>query len=157
MFVGPDKVKKEELMLQDPRTHNFEKVLSYENDYMGNASNLGNLFGALPLNEYKGTFEMDPEIYSLVMDYNTSAEELGETAKQAVIYNTTAAFTLIGNLEVSEMRFQDKSYTVTKENVEKWFKTTLVDLKDPVVFKERVQDRLTEDIDAWVVAYTEEE
>ena len=44
---------------------------------------------------------------------------------------------------------------MTRDNVEKWFKTTLADLKDPVVFKERVQDRLNENIDEWVAAYTE--
>lgn len=156
-FVGPNKVEKEERMQQDPETHNFEKVLPYEDAYMGNASNIGNLFGALPLNQYRGTYEMDSELFSLVMNYNTSTLGYEDIVKRSVIYNTTAAFTLIGNLEEVEMHFQNKPYIVTRENVEKWFGTTLIDLKDPLIFKERVQDKLNGDISQWLKVYTEEE
>ena len=101
---------------------------------------------------------MDSEIYSLIVNYNTTTAELGRKAEQGVIYNTTAAFTLIGNLQSVEMRFEDKSYTVTRENVEKWFGTTLVDFKDPELFKEKVQDKLKQvDIDDWIMVYTEGE
>jgi hypothetical protein len=53
--------------------------------------------------------------------------------------------------------FDDESYIVTRENVEKWFGTTLVDFKDPKIFKEKVQKNLTDDINEWVSAYTEGE
>ena len=158
-FEVPNKVKIGEAKIQqDPATHKFEDVTMFEDPYMGDNSNMINLFGTLPLNEQKGTLEMDPDTFSLIVHYNTTAAELGKKAEQAVIYNTTAAFTLIGNLQTVEMRFEDKSYAVTRENVEHWFGTTLVDFKDPEEFKEKVQEKLKkEDIDKWILAYTEGE
>ena len=35
-------------MQENPETHDFEKILEYENNYMGNASNISALFQALP-------------------------------------------------------------------------------------------------------------
>ncbi|WP_210468504.1 DUF4825 domain-containing protein [Sporosarcina sp. 6E9] len=157
-FEVPNKVKiGEEKIQQDPLTHEFEKVTSYADPYMGDASNMVGLFSALPLNNYRGPLEMNPENFSLIVDYNLDADVSTETMKQAVIYNTTAAFTLIGNLQEIKLLIDDESYTVTRENVEKWFGTTLVDFKDPKIFKEKIQQKLTDDIDKWVSAYTEGE
>ena len=157
-FEVPNKVEIGKAKIQqDPMTHNFKEVTSFEKAYMGDASNMVGLFQALPLNEQRGTLEMDPDSFMLIVNYNSSTVELGEKAEQGVIYNTTAAFTLIGNLQKIEMRFVDKSYIVTRENVDKWFGTTLVDFKDPVVFKEKVQNHLNGNIDDWIRAYTEGE
>lgn len=158
-FEVPNKVKIGEAKTQqNPETHQFQHVTSFENPYMGDSSNIGGLFQALPLNQERGSLEMDSETFSLIVNYNTTTAELGRKAEQGVIYNTTAAFTLIGNLQSVEMRFEDKSYTVTRENVEKWFGTTLVDFKDPEMFKEKVQDKLKQvDIDDWIMVYTEGE
>lgn len=155
-FEVPNKVKLGEAKIQqNPETHEFEQVTSFKNPYMGDNSNMSGLFQALPLNDQIGTLEMDPDKLSLIVNYNATAVDLGEKAEQGVIYNTTAAFTLIGNLRSVEMRFEDKSYTVTRENVEKWYGTTLVDFEDPDVFKEKVQDKFKdEDINDWIVEYT---
>ena len=147
----------QEKLQQDPETHDFAKVVSFEKIYMGDASNLNGLFNALPLNEYKGTIEMDSDMFSLIVNYKTPVVEIEEKAKQAVIYNATAAFTLIDNLDTVELKFEDKSYTVTRDYVEKWFGTTLIDFKEPAIFKEKVQNHLKEDIDILVMAYTEGE
>lgn len=158
-FEVPNKVKLGEAKIQqDPETHEFEKLTSFEAPYMGDNSNMSGLFQALPLNDYKGPLEMDSDKFSLIVNYNTTTTELGVKAEQGVIYNTTAALTLIGNLQSVEMRFEDNSYTVTRENIEKWFGTTFVDLKDPEVFREKVQDKFNkEDIADWIIAYTEGE
>lgn len=157
-FEVPNKVKiGEEKLQQDPTTHDFEKVLTFDRPYMGDASNTNGLFNALPLNEYKGTIEMDADAHSLIVHYEPPVEESKEQVKQAVIYNTTAAFTLIENLETVEMKIGNQSYKVTRNYVEKWFGTTLVDFKDPEVFKEKVQKRLNDNIDVWLTAYTEGE
>ena len=100
--------------------------------------------------------EMDAEKFTLIVDYNLDDSDVTiETVKQAVVYNTTAAFTLIGNLQEIKLLIYDESYIVTRENVEKWFGTTLVDFKDPKIFEEKVQAHLTTDINEWVLAYTE--
>lgn len=155
-FEVPNKVKiGEEKMQQDPLSHDFEKVTAFEKPYMGDASNLGGLFNALPLNNYRGPMEMDAEKFSLIVDYKLDADISTETIKQTIVYNTTAAFTLIGNLQEITLLIDDESYIVTRENVEKWFGTTLVDFQDPKIFKEKVQAHLTTDINKWVLAYTE--
>lgn len=132
-----------EKLRQDPLTHQFEDVLSFKNEYVGNASNSGNLFQALPLNKYKNGIEIKPEEWKLIVYYNVTAEELGEKAEQSVLYNAAAAFALIGNLEVLDMQFTDRSYTMTREELEETFSVPLDELADSASFKEQVQDRLT--------------
>lgn len=120
-------------------THDFQKVLAYENDFMGNASNMNNLFNNLPLSNYKGAVELDSESFIFTVNYDTVGDD------QTVIYNATAAFVLIKNLEVIEMRFTNQSYVITRENVEKWFGSNLDQLTDPARFKEKVQKPLMND------------
>ena len=156
-FEVPNKVKiGEEKMQQDPTTHQFEKVQQYEQKYMGDASNIGQLFEALPLGNYKGTFEMEPEDFFLNMNYLSTSEIPKEKIKQAVLYNTTATFVLINNLEEIEMSFDDESYVVRKENVVEWFGEPITELKNPQAFMEKIQDQLLiEDIDTWFAKYIE--
>lgn len=153
-FEVPSKVKLGEAkMQQNPVTHNFETIVDYESAFMGDASNTNGLFNALPLSNEKGKIAMDPDTFLLVVNYDLPTEEYEKEIKQTVLYNTTAAYVLIENLQIIEMRFLDKSYTVTRENVEIWFGTTLFDLKNPEAFKEQVQERLKENIDEWFGAY----
>lgn len=157
-FEVPKKVRLgEEKMQQDPETHVYEKVTQYASPYMGDASNLGNLLNELPLNEYKGIIELDSESLSLLVHYNIHSTEIERQAKQGVIYNSTAVFALVDNLQLMNMQFKDRTYTVSRDRVEKWFGTTLVDFKDPEIFQEKVQSQLTEDIESWFLAYTESE
>lgn len=157
-FEVPNKVKiGEEKLQQDPNTHVFENVIKYESLYMGDASNLGNLLNELPLSQYKNGIELDSDDLTLLVDYNVNATELEEKAKQTVIYNSTAAFALIENLQKLDLQFNDETYTVSRDRVERWFGTTLVDFKDPEVFQEKVQNQLDEDIAPWFIAYVGEE
>ncbi|WP_166462420.1 DUF4825 domain-containing protein [Psychrobacillus vulpis] len=132
--------------------HNFEKVLAYENDYMGNASNMGNLFNNIPLSSYKDNIELDSDAFTFIINYDTTSDE---EAEKAVIYNATAAFVLVKNLEVINMRFLNNSYVVTRENVEEWFGGDLKELIDPSMFKEKVQKPLLKsEINDWLASYT---
>ena len=117
---GNQKQVEEDKMQQlSVSTHDFQKVLAYENDFMGNASNMNNLFNNLPLSNYKGMVELDSESFIFTVNYDTVGDD------QTVIYNATAAFVLIKNLEVIEMHFTNRSYVITRENVEKWFGSNL--------------------------------
>lgn len=153
---GQGKLLEEESFKQlNPETHDFEKVLRYENLYMGNASNNFNLFGNLPLVQYLGTFEMDPDRFLLIVHYQDPIDESERTVQQSVIYNSTAAFVLIQNLQQLEMRFPEDTYTVHRSDVEKWFGSDLSELSDPVKFKEQVQEPLKkDDLEVWLGAYT---
>ena len=132
-------VEEDEMQQLSVSTHDFQKVLAYENDFMGNASNMNNLFNNLPLSNYKGMVELDSESFIFTVNYDTVGDD------QTVIYNATAAFVLIKNLEVMEMRFTNRSYVITRENVEKWFGSNLEQLTDPALFKEKVQKPLMND------------
>lgn len=64
LFYLPEKenLQAEEMLRQlDPETHDFSKVLVYENLYMGNNSNNAHLFQSLPLQNYLNGFEQDPD------------------------------------------------------------------------------------------------
>jgi len=133
------KAEEGEMQQLSVNTHDFQKVLAYENDFMGNASNMNNLFNNLPLSDYKGSIELDSESFIFTVNYDTVGDD------KAVIYNATAAFVLIDNLEVIEMHFTNQSYIITRENVEKWFGSNLEQLTDPAHFKEKVQKPLMND------------
>lgn len=142
-------VEKEDVKQLSVETHNFNKVLAYENDYMGNNSNITNLFNKLPLSNYKYSVELEPDAFTAAINYNTSSDD------KAVIYNTTAVFVLIKNLEVIDMRFSDRSYVMTRENVEQWFRDDFESLIDPSIFKDKVQNALMESaITNWIDQYT---
>ncbi|MEK4086212.1 DUF4825 domain-containing protein [Psychrobacillus sp. FSL K6-1415] len=142
-------VEQEDVEQLSVETHNFKKVLAYENEYMGNNSNITNLFNNLPLSNYKDIVELEPDTFTSIVKYNTSSDE------KSVIYNSTAAFVLIKNLEVINMRFSDQSYSVTRENVERWFGSDFDILIDPAVFKEKVQQPLMKNTTTnWVDQYT---
>lgn len=119
-------------------THDFQKVLAYESDYMGDASNISNLFNNLPLSNHKGTIELDSDNFICVVNYDAKSDE------KVAIYNATAAFVLIKNLETVDMRFSDQSYEITRKQVEGWFGPDFEALIDPTVFKEKVQQPLLE-------------
>lgn len=157
-FEMPRKVRLgEEKMQQDPKTHSYENVVQFESAYMGDASNLNNLLNELPLNEYKESIELDSKELELKVDYDVAATEIEEKARQGIIYNSTAVFALIENVEQMEIKFDDEVYSISRDRVERWFGTTLIDFKDPETFQEKVQQPLTEDISSWFLAYTESE
>jgi len=142
-------VEKEDVKQLSVETHNFNKVLAYENDYMGNNSNITNLFNKLPLSNHKYLVELEPNTFTAVINYNKSSDD------KTVIYNTTAAFVLIKNLEVMDMRFSDRSYVMTRENVEQWFGDDFDRLIDPIIFKDKVQNSLMESTTTdWIDQYT---
>ena len=112
-FEVPNKMKISEANIQEnPETHDFEKVLEYENAFMGNASNTIHLFGNLPLSQRVGTFEMDSDTFLLIINYSYGEDESERMVQQSVIYNTTAAFVLIKNMQQVEMRFPNESFIV---------------------------------------------
>ncbi|MFJ7828076.1 DUF4825 domain-containing protein [Psychrobacillus sp. NPDC096623] len=142
-------VAQEDVKQLTVETHDFQKVLAYENDYMGNNSNITNLFNNLPFSNYRDLVELDSDTRTFVVNYNTSGDE------KTVIYNATAAFVLIKNLEVINMRFSHQSYVITRENVEQWFEDDYASLIDPKVFKEKVQNPLLEStMTDWINQYT---
>lgn len=142
-------------------THDLNAVLPYKSPYMGDASNTINLFGHLPLAATERTFQLFPDQLTVQVEYKDSLPEVGKAnmdrkaaagfpiAKQtdsaylaevrkSLIYNSAAAFSLIGNLEGVIYQFTDVTYTVSREDVEALY-GDLDRLLDKTNWQEQVQ------------------
>ena len=130
---------------QNPTTHDLNSILKYKNKYMGNSSNIINLFHNLPLNNVPMSFELLPDKLRLEVNYKDTIENINENkAKKALIYNSTVAFALIDNLEGINYNFTGLTYKVSRSDVEKWYGQKLSDLLKSEEWKSKVQDKLEE-------------
>jgi hypothetical protein len=128
---------------QDPLTHNIESVLKYKNKYMGNASNVGNLFHALPLNNIAMSCQLFPDTFTVEVKYNESVSNIGEAkVNKSLIYNATAAFSLIDNLNSINFIFNGVSYIVLSSDVEKWYGVKVYTLTEKGTWEKLVQSNL---------------
>ncbi len=99
----------------------IEHLMQYQNKYVGNNSNTGNLIGSLPLSEYGYVFEIDSENCGVIVDYHFTDWYNNENlyTERALVYNSVSAFALIENLEYITFNFSGSSYSVTRETIEK--------------------------------------
>ncbi|MFM1653310.1 DUF4825 domain-containing protein [Brevibacillus sp. B_LB10_24] len=129
----------------NPLTHDFQSVLPYKNKYMGNAGNLINLNYHLPLGDIVASFQLYPEELTAEVFYDRKAADLDEKRlKQALLYNSTANFVLIDNLQALKLSFNGTSYTITREAVEKWYGDRFKELQDNETWKKEVQGPLAD-------------
>lgn len=152
------KFEQEQAEQLEPETHDFSKVLQYEHLYMGNAGNNINLLSNLPMTDIPRTFEQDPDTYRFQVDYERAVEEIGEVrVGTAILYNATAMFALIENMETIDFNFTDHSYTVTRGRVNDWFGEDVLTFKDGQTFEQKVQRPIVqkEQLAEWFTAYTE--
>ena len=131
------------LRQRDPMTHNFQKVLKYQNKYMGNASNLANLFNSLPLGDISKQFQLYSKELGADINYLEEVSSIeDQKLMRSLIYNATAAFVLIDNLQTVRFNFTDSSYTVQRSNVERWYGTVFTELTDKNLWTREVQKKL---------------
>lgn len=130
---------------QEPVTHHFEESLPYENLYMGDASNTMNLFHSLPLNNIEKSFQLDSEEYSVEVIYNGKISEIGsEKIEKSVVYNATAAFVLIDNVEAVQFNFIDGDYEFSRSKVSEGYEIPLAELAEVEVWDREVQTKLND-------------
>ena len=80
--------------------YSLETILVYRSPYMGDNSNIINLFNSLPNAEKFGKqFELFPDTHSVKVYYTPHAELSHDDRMAMMLYNATAAFALIDNLE----------------------------------------------------------
>ena len=122
-FIIPHNNLKEKnylLAQQSPATHDLNTILEYKNKYMGNSSNDINLFNHLPLSNVGMNFRLYPDDLKLEVNYKDTVWNIGEEkVKSSLIYNSTAAFALIDNLQVIVYNFSGASYQVKRSDIEK--------------------------------------
>jgi len=123
--------------------HSLESVLEYKNPYMGNASNLANMFNRLPLNGFGVTFELKSDELTANVIYNTPISEMdGEYIRSNLVYNSIAAFALIDNLMMLKYRFSDDSFEVSREDVEMLFERDLPSLLNLQIWDAEVKENV---------------
>lgn len=129
----------------NPLTHDIDYIMEYKNKYMGNASNLANLYLHLPLADVDRDFELESEELTLIVNYKETAARIGEVKlKTSLIYNATASFALIDNLQIITYNFTGSSYNVARSDV-----TALYDdfgnITKNTTWKKEVQHKLTDE------------
>ena len=147
-YIKPGREKQEQQYLleqKDPLTHDFSRALQYRNQYMGNASNLSNLNASLPLDDIERSIQLYPEILTAEIFFQEAAIFIDrDLLKRSLIYNVTANFVLIDNLEVLSLHFQGETYTANRESIAQWYGMEPEALQDAKRWKKEVQDKLKE-------------
>lgn len=132
-----------QMQQRDALTHDIETVVKYQSEYMGDASNDRNIFNNLPLNDVPTLFALDSEkriitVYYQGVDWNIGIEKV----KRNLVYNSTAAFALINNLDGITYEFCGNQYKYKRTQVEKVFGKDLRKLLEKKEWKKKVQDKL---------------
>ena len=127
----------------DALTHDITSIEDYKSPYIGNASNVGNLFWNLPLNNVDMKFEIDSETCTLTVNYLDTVWNIGEDKVQRdLIYNTVAAMAAIDNLSGITYNFSGDSYSFERTQIEDVFGTPLSNLLEQEKWRNDVQDKL---------------
>lgn len=98
----------------------IDNIIKYENKYIGNNSNIGNLLSNLPLSEYGYVFEIDSQNNGLTIDYHTTDWYNNENLyiNKALIYNSVSIFMLIDNVKTITFNFSGNSYEIERTTIE---------------------------------------
>lgn len=129
----------------NPLTHDINYIMEYKNKYMGNASNLINLYSHLPLADVDKDFELESEELTLIVKYKETAGRIGEVKlKTSLIYNATASFALIDNLEKITYNLTGSSYSVLRSDVASLYKD-LGSITEKTLWDKEVRDKLADE------------
>lgn len=97
----------------------INNIIKYENKYIGNNSNIGNLINNLPMNEFGYVFEIDSNNLGLNIYYHNTNWYIEDVyLKQSLIYNSVSIFSLIKNLEYINYNFSGFTYKVGRDKLE---------------------------------------
>lgn len=130
----------------DSLTHDYTVIENYKNSYIGNTSNVAQLFYALPLNNIPMKFEIDSDACTLTVYYLDTVWNIGEhKVHRDLIYNTVAAMAAIDNLEAITYEFSGTEYLFKRDEIEKFFKMPFSELLSENTWKESLQNNLNSD------------
>ena len=91
------------------------------------------------------TFQLYPEELTAELRFKSTVGDLKEDMlKQTLVYNSTANFAMIDNLDTLIFKFEDRSFTVRRDEVEAWYGigAGLASLREAVTWEKEVQSRL---------------
>lgn len=129
----------------------IEKLAKYQNPYLGNNSNTGNLLNHLPLAEYGVIFEIDDVNCGLIVNYQVTDWYVNNDhyVEQGLVYNTLALFGMIDNLEYVRYNFSGRNYQkITRQDVEMCYPLFddifSVDKIDQELFNEKIEKMIND-------------
>lgn len=126
----------------DPLTHDIKYIEEYKSKYMGDASNIINLYSNLPLADVSHDFEMKPDDLKLIVNYKETVSRIGEKQTQGkLIYNATVSFALIDNLERIVYNFTGDAFEVSRSDVEAFY-PDWDRIMDNVIWDTQVRNKL---------------
>ncbi len=101
----------------------IDNIIKYQNKYLGNNSNTGNLINSLPLSEYGYVFEIDSKNLGLTINYHITDWYINENnyLEKSLIYNSVSIFLLIDNVEYINFNFSGVTYNIERNQIEKIF------------------------------------
>lgn len=107
---------------QNPYTHDISRSLQFKSKYMGDAGNLIKLNDTLPFNELNRTYQLYPDELTAELKFQASSVDMDAAKlKEMLVYNTTANFVMIDNLQVLRLTFEDITFTIHRKAVEEWY------------------------------------
>ncbi|QAA33189.1 DUF4825 domain-containing protein [Clostridium manihotivorum] len=139
-----NRAKENYIMAQkNPTSHDLKSILKYKSKYMGDISNVSNLFHNLPLNDGQLSFKLIPENFILQVNYKDLEKRYStEDIERGLMYNSTAAFALIDNLKQIDYSVDTVNYKVARNEFERLYNVKLPMLLEDSTWKEKVQDKL---------------
>lgn len=131
----------------DSSTHDISAIKDYRTAYLGDATNVIELFGALPLNNISKQFEINSEDCTLTVNYLDTVLNIGEDKVQRdLIYNAAAAMAAIDNLSGITYHFSGDSYSFDRTQMEDVFGSPLSNLLEQEKWGNNVQDKLKDTV-----------
>ena len=131
-WIIPANQAKQEAYAQnqtDALTHDISAIEDYRTAYLGDANNVRDLFGNLPLNNIPRQFEINSDDCTLTVNYLDTVWNIGEDKVQRdLIYNTVAAMAAIDNLSGITYNFSGDSYSFERTQIEDIFGAPLSNL-----------------------------
>jgi hypothetical protein len=128
----------------------IDNIIKYQNKYVGNNSNDGNLISSLPLSEYGYVFEIDPTNLGLTINYHITGWYINENyyLEKSLLYNSVSLFLLIDNLDYIKYNFSGMSVEVTREKIENYYphyNDIKIDKISKSLFNKYVEDKMNDD------------
>lgn len=127
----------------DALSHDITAIEDFKSSYVGDATNISNLFYALPLNNIQMKFQINSDTCALTVNYLDTVWNIGEEkVNRDLLYNAVAAMAAVDNLSVVTFEFSGASFSFERADIEKVFGTPLSDLLEKEVWKENVQEQI---------------
>ena len=100
----------------------IDNIIKYKSTYTDGNYNDVNLISNLPLSEFNYIYNVNSEKNELNIEYYVSTRHFKDYYfEKALIYNSVSIFLLTDNLEIINYSFDDKSYSISRNEVKELY------------------------------------